>query len=194
MGRLTMKLSMICVVLAALAAVANAGSIDIKVQDKSIAITPTEDAWQQLVAPLSEGESLRGNGCSYPCKSDSDCNDWQDSCKTCDKTYKKCASQAQAQQAVTAPTMNIVEIQTTGAPVKVGPPCHFIEDDSCKQSKKADVCVMDWEKSGDCDSVGYPVCCSGAYGIELFFAPKTDCNKLVNDRGVHWAKPCSATK
>jgi len=49
-----MKLSMICVVLAALAAVANAGSVDIKVQDKSIAITATEDAWQQLVAPLSE--------------------------------------------------------------------------------------------------------------------------------------------
>ena len=49
-----MKLSMICVVLGAVAAVANAGSIDIKAQDKSITITPTEDAWQQLVAPLSK--------------------------------------------------------------------------------------------------------------------------------------------
>jgi len=195
-----MKLSMICVVLGAVAAVANAGSIDIKAQDKSITITPTEDAWQQLVAPLSKAESkccttctapknkyfsiahdsgkwlcgetcirdgffpifhifeknltkaasrtasvcadagytvydstvthggggldctldlyacskgegncehppattktakiatsrgktLRGNGCSYPCKSDSDCNDWQDACKTCDKTYRVC--------------------------------------------------------------------------------------------------------
>jgi hypothetical protein len=44
---------MIIVVLAAFA-VASAGSVDIKVQDKTIAITPTEDAWQQLVAPLSE--------------------------------------------------------------------------------------------------------------------------------------------
>ena len=48
-----MKLAMIVGVLAALA-VANAGSVDIKVQGKAIAITPTEDAWQQLVAPLSE--------------------------------------------------------------------------------------------------------------------------------------------
>ena len=50
---IAMKLAMIVGVLAALA-VANAGSVDIKVQGKAIAITPTEDAWQQLVAPLSE--------------------------------------------------------------------------------------------------------------------------------------------
>jgi len=48
-----MKLATIVGVLAALA-VANAGSVDIKLQGKAIAITPTEDAWQQLVAPLSE--------------------------------------------------------------------------------------------------------------------------------------------
>jgi len=48
-----MKLDMIVGVLAALA-VANAGSVDIKVQGKAIVITPTEDTWQQLVAPISE--------------------------------------------------------------------------------------------------------------------------------------------
>ena len=52
-----MKLAMIVGVLAALA-VANAGSVDIKVQGKAIAITPTEDAWQQLVAPLNASEVL----------------------------------------------------------------------------------------------------------------------------------------
>ena len=50
---IAMKLAMIVGVLAALA-VANAGSVDIKVQGKAIAITPTKDVWQQLVAPLSE--------------------------------------------------------------------------------------------------------------------------------------------
>ena len=48
-----MKLNMIVGVLAALAVV-NAGSVDVKLQDKKITITPTEDTWQQLVAPISE--------------------------------------------------------------------------------------------------------------------------------------------
>jgi len=53
-----MKLATIVGVLAALA-VANAGSVDIKLQGKAIAITPTEDAWQQLVAPLSEASQAK---------------------------------------------------------------------------------------------------------------------------------------
>jgi len=52
-----MKLSII-VVLAALA-VANAGSVDVKLQDKKITITPkAADAWQSLISPLTTKETL----------------------------------------------------------------------------------------------------------------------------------------
>ena len=52
-----MKLSII-VVLAALAVV-NAGSVDVKLQDKKITITPkAADAWQSLISPLTTKETL----------------------------------------------------------------------------------------------------------------------------------------
>jgi len=67
------------------------------------------------------------------------------------------------------------------AAVKSSPPCHYTNSDYCKETSDNSSCEMDWEKSGDCNSVGFPVCCKGHYDIELWFKSGTDCSKEGRD-------------
>jgi len=69
-----------------------------------------------------------------------------------------------------------------GAPaLKATPPCHYLNNDYCKETSDASSCKMDWEKDGDCKSAGFPVRCKGHYSIELWYKSGTDCSKQGKD-------------
>merc|ERR1712086_119530 len=76
---------------------------------------------------------------------------------------------------------------TETPPVKVSPPCHFMEPDAgggCKEATTTDACDMDWEKSGTCSSVGSTVCCKGNMDIELWFKTGSVCEKVGPHPGL----------
>lgn len=60
-------------------------------------------------------------------------------------------------------------------------PCHYLNNNYCKETSDSSSCKMTWEKTGTCKAVSFPVCCKGHYDIQLWFKSGTVCSKEGRD-------------